>query len=181
LPFFLRPASVVVPLHTSTRILKHLTHLIPSHRRPGLFDPRFSAFISGKVLSCAFPITKLPIYQIQKGGAPTPGFTQFHPRSPNVTQDPGILGPANCQLPFAKLSKTLRTWARLLDSTLFFPFQVILSLRLGSLKNCCRLFRYSERQRRDQKLAHCEASAREAVAVGKHSKSRDERRRCGIF
>jgi hypothetical protein len=39
---------------------------------------------------------------------------------------------ANCQLPFAKFSKILRTWARLLDSMLFFPFQVILSLRLGS-------------------------------------------------
>jgi hypothetical protein len=31
-------------------------------------------------------ICQLPIAEPLVGGAPTPGFTQFHPRSPNITQ-----------------------------------------------------------------------------------------------
>jgi hypothetical protein len=37
-------------------------------------------------------ITELLKYQFQEGGAPPPGFTQFHPTSPKVTQAPGSLG-----------------------------------------------------------------------------------------
>ncbi len=51
------PKEGVTP-HTSTRNLNHLAWDIPRHPRLGFSDPRFSALISGKLLS--FSISRLP-------------------------------------------------------------------------------------------------------------------------
>ena len=117
-----------------------------------LLRPALRAKTTGKVFGFGFSISRLPNYSItnlEPPPAPTPGFTQFHPRLPNVTQGRGprqarvwlagvegfcwvelvflrlgchatSLSPnmpawlcANCHLPIAKFSKTVRTWAHL--------------------------------------------------------------------